>query len=221
MITLDWFPLLLSLRVATFATLLSLVVGLLVAWILARREFRGRSLLDALTTLPLVMPPTVLGYYLLVLLGQQSPMGRFLDDIGWPLVFTWRGATLAASVASFPLLVQAARAGFEGVDPRLEDMARTLGRSEVSIFWTVTLPLAWRSILAGTVLAFARALGEFGVTLMVAGNIPGRTQTMAIAIYDLVQAGRQAEANAMVVLMTAVAMVLVIVARHVAQLVVE
>ncbi|MFQ5855541.1 MAG: molybdate ABC transporter permease subunit [Anaerolineae bacterium] len=219
--TLDWFPLLLSLRVATFATLLSLVVGLLVAWILARREFRGRSLLDALTTLPLVMPPTVLGYYLLVLLGQQSPMGRFLDDIGWPLVFTWRGATLAASVASFPLLVQAARAGFEGVDPRLEDMARTLGRSEVSIFWTVTLPLAWRSILAGTVLAFARALGEFGVTLMVAGNIPGRTQTMAIAIYDLVQAGRQAEANAMVVLMTAVAMVLVIVARHVAQLVVE
>jgi molybdate transport system permease protein len=217
----DWFPLLLSLRVATVATLLSLVVGLLVAWVLARREFRGKSLLDALTTLPLVMPPTVLGYYLLVALGQQSPLGRFFAGLGWPLVFTWRGATLAASVASFPLLVQAARAGFESVDPRLEDMARTLGRSEASIFWTVTLPLAWRSILAGMVLAFARALGEFGVTLMVAGNIPHRTQTMAIAIYDLVQAGRQAEANVMVVLMTVVAMVLVIVARHATRLVVE
>ncbi len=219
--TIDWFPLLLSLRVATVATLLSLVVGLLVAWVLARREFRGKSLLDALTTLPLVMPPTVLGYYLLVALGQQSPLGRFFAGLGWPLVFTWRGATLAASVASFPLLVQAARAGFESVDPRLEDMARTLGRSEASIFWTVTLPLAWRSILAGMVLAFARALGEFGVTLMVAGNIPHRTQTMAIAIYDLVQAGRQAEANVMVVLMTVVAMVLVIVARHATRLVVE
>ncbi|MFQ5342569.1 MAG: molybdate ABC transporter permease subunit [Anaerolineae bacterium] len=219
--TIDWFPLLLSLRVATVATLLSLVVGLLVAWVLARREFRGKSLLDALTTLPLVMPPTVLGYYLLVALGQQSPVGRFFAGLGWPLVFTWRGATLAASVASFPLLVQAARAGFESVDPRLEDMARTLGRSEFSIFWSVTLPLAWRSILAGTVLAFARALGEFGVTLMVAGNIPHRTQTMAIAIYDMVQAGRQAEANVMVVLMTVVAVVLVIVARRAAQLVVE
>lgn len=212
--SIDWFPLLLSLRVATVATILALAGGLLAAWVLARRDFRGKSLLDALTTLPLVMPPTVLGYYLLVALGQQSPLGRFLHSVGWPLVFTWRGAVIAASVASFPLLVQAARAGFEGVDPRLEDMARTLGRSEISIFRTVTLPLAWRSILAGTVLAFARALGEFGVTLMVAGNIPHHTQTMAIAIYDLVQAGRQAEANVMVVIMTFVAMALVIVARH-------
>lgn len=217
----DWFPLLLSLRVATVATFLSLVVGVLVAWILARREFRGKNLLDALTTLPLVMPPTVLGYYLLVVLGRQSPIGRFLDQVGFPLVFTWRGAALAASIASFPLLVQAARAGFESVDPRLEDMARTLGRSEVSIFWNVTLPLAWRSILAGIVLAFARAMGEFGVTLMVAGNIPGRTQTMAIAIYDLVQAGRQTEANVLVAIMTVVALGLVIFARHVSELVVE
>lgn len=210
----DWFPLLLSLRVATVATLLSLAVGVLVAWVLAHREFRGKSLVDALTTLPLVMPPTVLGYYLLIALGRQSPIGQFLDNIGWPLVFTWRGATVAASVASFPLLVRAAQAGFESVDPQLEDMARTLGRSEINVFWAVTLPLAWRSILAGTVLAFARALGEFGVTLMVAGNIPGRTQTMAIAIYDLVQAGRQAEANVMVALMTVVAMGLVIIAQY-------
>lgn len=219
--TFDWFPLLLSLRVATFATLLSLAVGLLLAWVLARRDFPGKGLLDALTTLPLVMPPTVLGYYLLVALGQQSPIGRFFDNIGWPLVFTWRGATLAAAVASFPLLVQTARSSFEDVSPRLEDMARTLGRSEASIFWSVTLPLAWRGILAGTILAFARALGEFGVTLMVAGNIPGRTQTMAIAIYDSVQAGRQAEANAMVLIITVVAVGLVIVARHVTRYVLE
>jgi len=166
------------------------------------------------------MPPTVLGYYLLVALGQQSPVGGLCRPrlaVGVHL----RGATLAASVASFPLLVQAARAGFESVDPRLEEMARTLGRSEMSVFRSVTLPLAWRSILAGTVLAFARALGEFGVTLMVAGNIPHRTQTMAIAIYDMVQAGRQAEANVMVVLMTVVAMALVVAARRVTRLVVE
>lgn len=216
-----WFPLQLSLRVAVSATLLSLVAGLLTAWVLARRDFRGKNLLDALTTLPLVMPPTVLGYYLLVALGRQSPIGRWLDDAGWPLVFTWRGAVLAAAVASFPLLAQSARAGFEGVDPRLEDMARTLGRSEMSVFWSVTLPLAWRSILAGVVLAFARALGEFGVTLMVAGNIPGRTQTMAIAIYDLVQAGRQAEANVLVAVMTAVAVGLTLAARYVTRYVLE
>lgn len=217
----DWFPLQLSLRVAFTATLLSLFAGLLTAWVLARRNFRGKNLLDALTTLPLVMPPTVLGYYLLVALGRQSPIGRWLDDIGWPLVFTWRGAVLAATVASFPLLTQSARAGFESVDPRLEDMARTLGRSEMAVFWSVTLPLAWRSILAGVVLAFARALGEFGVTLMVAGNIPGRTETMAIAIYDLVQAGRQAEANVLVAVMTAVAVGLTLAARYVTQYVLE
>jgi molybdate transport system permease protein len=217
----DWFPLQLSLRVALAATLMSLVAGLLTAWVLARRDFRGKNLLDALTTLPLVMPPTVLGYYLLVALGRQSPIGRWLDDVGWPLVFTWRGAVLAAAVASFPLLAQSARAGFEGVDPRLEDMARTLGRSELSVFWSVTLPLAWRSILAGVVLAYARALGEFGVTLMVAGNIPGRTQTMSIAIYDLVQAGQQAEANLLVAVMTAVAVGLTLAARYVTQYVLE
>jgi molybdate transport system permease protein len=218
---LDWFPLQLSLRVALTATLLSLVAGLVTAWVLARRDFRGKNLLDAVTTLPLVMPPTVLGYYLLVALGRQSPVGRWLADIGWPLVFTWRGAVLAAAVASFPLLTQSARAGFEGVDPRLEDMARTLGRSEMSVFRSVTLPLAWRSILAGIVLAFARALGEFGVTLMVAGNIPGRTQTMALAIYDLVQAGRQAEANVLVAVMTAVAVGLTLAARYVTRYVLE
>jgi molybdate transport system permease protein len=214
MVGLDWFPLLLSLRVATLATMLVLLGGIPLAWLLARRDFPGRELLAALASLPLVLPPTVLGYYLLVALGNRSPLGQWLGQAGIPLVFTWRGAVIAASVAAFPLLLQTARAGFESVDTRLEDMARTLGRSNLYIFWRVTLPLAWRSILAGIALTFARALGDFGATLMVAGNIPGRTQTMSVYIYDLAQANKQTEANLMVLLMTVVAVIMLIVARR-------
>ncbi len=210
-------PLWLSLRVAALATAIALVVGVALARALARRRHPLLRLLDVLTTLPLVLPPTVLGYYLLVTLGQRSPVGRWLSAIGWPLVFTWRGAVVAATVVALPLLVQSARAALEGVAPEIEDVARTLGRSEVAIFFTVTLPLAWRGILAGVVLAFARALGEFGATLMVAGNIPGRTQTMPIAIYDAVQAGDQARANALVALLTAVAVALLFALRGLAQ----
>ena len=210
----DWFPLWLSLRVATVATLLVLVTGMPLAWLLARREFRGKELLSAVGSLPLVLPPTVLGYYLLVTLGNQSPWGRWLNQAGFPLVFTWRGAVLAAGIASFPLLLESARAGFEGVDPRLEGMARTLGRSEFYIFRRVTLPLAWPGVLAGIALTFARALGDFGATLMVAGNIPGRTQTMSIYIYDLVQANHQSQANLMVLTMTIVALTMLIAARR-------
>lgn len=214
MVSFDWFPLWLSLRVASLATLLVLLAGIPLAWLLARRNFSGKAILSEVASLPLVLPPTVLGYYLLVALGNQSPVGRWLAQIGWPLVFTWRGAAVAASVAAFPLLLQTARAGFESVDTRLEDVARTLGRSNLYIFWRVTLPLAWRSILAGVALAFARALGDFGTTLMVAGNIPGRTQTMAIYIYDLAQANKQTEANLMVLVMTVVAVAMLITARR-------
>ena len=210
----DWFPLLLSLRVATLATVLVLLGGIPLAWLLARRDFPGKELLAALATLPLVLPPTVLGYYLLVALGNRSPLGQWLSQAGIPLVFTWRGAVIAASVAAFPLLLQTARAGFESIDIRLEDMARTLGRSNLYIFWRVTLPLAWRSILAGIALTFARALGDFGATLMVAGNIPGRTQTMSVYIYDLAQANNQTEANLMVLLMTVVAVTMLLAARR-------
>ncbi|MDH3675109.1 MAG: molybdate ABC transporter permease subunit [Anaerolineae bacterium] len=210
----DWFPLLLSLRVATLATVLVLLGGIPLAWLLARRDFPGKELLAALATLPLVLPPTVLGYYLLVALGNRSPLGQWLSQAGIPLVFTWRGAVIAASVAAFPLLLQTARAGFESIDIRLEDMARTLGRSNLYIFWRVTLPLAWRSILAGIALTFARALGDFGATLMVAGNIPGRTQTMSVYIYDLAQANNQTEANLMVLLMTVVAVTMLMAARR-------
>lgn len=211
--SLDFAPLWLSLRVSLLATLLVAVIGIPLAWLLARRQFWGREWLNGLVSLPLVLPPTVLGYYLLVLLGQQSPIGRWLNDIGFPLVFTWRGAVIAAAIASFPLLVSTTRAGFEGVDQRLEGIARTLGRSDLDIFWRVTLPLAWPSLLAGAALTFARALGDFGATLMVAGNIPGRTQTASIYIYDLLQANRRDEAGMMALVVTVLALVLFVISQ--------
>lgn len=208
---LDLFPLWLSLRVATLATLLSILLGTLLAWLLARRAFPGQKLLAGLVTLPIVLPPTVLGYYLLGVIGRQSPLGSFLEStFGLTLVFTWQAAVLAAFVASVPLFVRSAQAGFEGVDQTLENAARTLGRSERDVFFTVTVPLAWRGLLAGTALAFTRALGEFGATLMVAGNIPGQTQTMAIAIYDAVEAGNLALANALVLIITIVAVAMLV-----------
>ncbi len=209
----DLAPLWLSLRVSLVATLLVFLTGLPLAWILARHEFRGKELLGGLTALPLVLPPTVMGYYLLVALGQQSPLGRWLDAAGWPLVFTWRGAVIAASVAAFPLMVLTVRAGFEGIDQRLEAIARTLGRSNWDVFWRVTMPLAWPSLLAGVALTFARALGDFGATLMVAGNIPGQTQTASIYIYDLLQANRRAEAGAMALVISLMALLLFIVSQ--------
>lgn len=206
-------PLWLSLRVSLLATLLVAIVGIPLAWLLARRDFRGKEILYGLAALPLVLPPTVLGYYLLVGLGRQSPVGQWLEAIGLPLVFTWRGAVIATAVASFPLLVLTARAGFEAVDQRLENMARTLGRSELDIFRRVTLPLAWPSLVAGAALTFARALGDFGATLMVAGNIPGRTQTASLYIYDLLQANRRAEAGVMALIVTIIALILFIISQ--------
>ncbi len=199
----ELFPVWLSLRVALLATCLTLAGGLPLAWLLARRRFAGRDLVEAAVVLPLVLPPTVLGYYLLLLIASQGPVGRALGALGIELAFTWRAAVLAACVGSVALLVKAAQAGFEAVDARLEQAARTLGRSEWGIFWSITLPLAWRSVVAGTVLAFCRALGDFGITLMVAGNIPGLTQTLPLAIYDHVQSNRMAEANALALLAVA------------------
>src|SRR6202048_1143150 len=205
----DWFPLWLSLRVAAISTALALVVGLWLAWILANRTFRGKEVLDAAITLPLVLPPTVLGYYLLVLLGRASPIGKLYEwTFGGPLVFSWQAAVVAALFHSTPLLVKSARAAFESVDRSYERAARNLGASEWSLFWRVTLPLARRSILAAAALAFARSLGDFGVTLMVAGNIPGRTQTLAVAIYDAVESGNGSVARTLVLVVSAVALVI-------------
>jgi len=192
-------PLLLTLKVAGFATLLALVMGVAVAYVLARYAFPGRDLLDAVCTLPMVMPPTVLGYYLIVLIGRRGWIGEWLwENFGITLMFTWQGAVFAAAIVAFPLVFKAARAAFEGVDRQLEGAARTLGVSEWGVFFRVTFPLAWRGVLAGTMLAFARAMGEFGATLMVAGNIPGKTQTLSLAVYDAVQAGKDDMANFLV-----------------------
>jgi molybdate transport system permease protein len=205
----DWFPLWLSLRVAFLSTAMALAAGLWLAYILANRAFRGKEALDAAVTLPLVLPPTVLGYYLLVVIGRASPFGKVWEAIfGEPLVFTWKAAVLAALLHSLPLLVKSARAAFESVDRRYERAARNLGASEWRVFWKVTVPLARRSILAAAAVAFARSLGDFGVTLMVAGNIPGRTQTVAVAIYDAVEAGNAQLARVLVLVISAVALVI-------------
>ena len=192
-------PLLLTLKVAGWATLLAMLSGIAIAFAVARLRFPGREVVDAMMTLPLVMPPTVLGYYLLVLLGRRGIIGEWLyDKLGITLIFTWQGAVVAAAVVAFPLVYKAARASFEGVEHQFEQAARVLGKSEYEVFIRVTLPLAWRGILAGAMLAFARALGEFGATLMVAGSLPGRTQTLSIAVYEAVQAGKDDVANFLV-----------------------
>jgi len=211
----DWFPLWLSLRVAAISTAVALVAGLWLAWILANRQFRFKEILDAAVTLPLILPPTVLGYYLLVVLGRSSPVGKLYEWIfGGPLVFSWQAAVVAALFHSTPLLVKSARAAFESVDRSFERAARNLGASEFRLFWRVTLPLARRSILAAGALAFARSLGDFGVTLMVAGNIPGRTQTVAIAIYDAVEAGNAATARVLVVIISVIALIILSIANR-------
>lgn len=209
-----WKPLLLSIQIAGSATIVSLIAGVVFAALLSRWRNPIAGALDAFVTLPMVLPPTVLGYFLLVFWGAQSPVGQFLDQIGLPLVFTWRGAALAASVVALPLVVLSSKAAFDAVDPSLRDVAQTLGRSELSIFLSITLPLGWRGVLSGGILAFARALGEFGATLMVASNIPGKTQTLPIAIYDAVQSGNQSEANLLALGLTLTAIILILAFRR-------
>lgn len=212
---LDWSALWLSLKVAGWATAINLIVGVGLGALLARKRFPGRELLDTLLTLPMVLPPTVLGYYLLVVIGRNGPLGAWLQSaFGINLVFTWQAAVIAAAIASLPLVFKPARAAFEDVDAQLEQAARTLGVSEMALFFRVTLPLAWRGILAGLLLAFARAMGEFGATIMVAGSIPGKTQTLSIAIYEAVQAGNDGRANVLVVLSSVVCITVLLVAAR-------
>jgi molybdate transport system permease protein len=208
-------PLALSLKVAGWATLAATLGGIFAAWAVAKWRFPGRELVDAVMTLPMVMPPTVLGYYLLVLIGRRGIIGEWLDrELGITLVFTWQGAVIAAAVVAFPLVYKAARAAFEGVEREFEQAARVLGKSEWHVFVRVTLPLAWRGILAGAMLAFARALGEFGATLMVAGSLPGRTQTLSIAVYEAVQAGNDEVANFLVIVTSVVCVLILVASGH-------
>ena len=181
--------------VSALSTVIILPFGLAIAWLLARYEWRGKSMVETFITLPLVMPPVATGLILLKLLGRRGALGGFLHDtLNLDIVFTWRGVLIALGVMSFPLLVRSARVAFEEVNPRLEQIARTLGASDARVFLTITMPLALRGILGGMVLAFARALGEFGATIMVAGNIPGQTSTISLSIFQSVQLGQDADA---------------------------
>jgi molybdate transport system permease protein len=212
-----WVALALSLKVALWATAIDIVLGVAVGYALARYRFPGRDLVDSLLLLPMVLPPTVLGYYLLVLIGRRGPIGGWLQsNFGINLIFTWQGAVIAAAIVSFPFVCKSARAAFEEVHPQFQQAARVLGQGEVAIFFRVTLPLAWRGILAGVLLAFTRALGEFGATLMVAGSIPGKTQTLSIAVYEAVQAGQDDLANRLVLVISAVAVIVLVAAGRLA-----
>jgi len=199
----SWQPLLLTLQVTALASLFIVVIGLACAWLLARCQFTGKPLLEILVLIPLVIPPSVLGYYLLQLFGRE---GLFATTFHIDVLFTWQAAVIASVVVGLPLMIQPARAGLGDVDRKLEDAARVDGADSLQVMRFITLPLARRSILAGVVLASARAMGEFGVTLMIAGNIPGRTQTLPLAIYDAVQTRQYDEANIMVFVLTALAL---------------
>ncbi len=190
----EWHILGFTLRLAAFSTMLIAPFGLAVAWPLARKRWRGKALVETLVTLPLVMPPVATGLLLLKFFGRRSGIGSLLDRIGIDVIFTWRAVVVAMMVMSSPLLVRGCRVAFEEVNVRLEHVARTLGASDARVFCTITLPLAKRGIVGGLVLAFARAVGEFGATIMIAGNIPGRTTTLALAIYDRVQLGHDTNA---------------------------
>lgn len=197
--------LLLTLKVAFLATACAMLIGVTAAFLLSRARFWGRDMIEVVFSLPLVLPPTVLGYYLLVLIGRNGVFGRWLhENFGVSLIFTWQGAVLAAMVVSLPLVFKSAGAAFAAVNKQCEEAAATLGASGLTVFLRISLPMAWRGILAGSMMAFARAMGEFGATLMVAGNLPGRTQTLSMAVYDAVQAGDFQQANFLVLIITVV-----------------
>ncbi len=207
----DWFPLWLSLRVASLATFIAAVVGITCGYVLAKTSFRGRGLLEAILSIPIVLPPTVLGYYLLTTLGVNSPIGQAWENIfGAPLVFTPTAAVVAASISALPSVVRTARAAIEEVDSRYEAVARVSGYPEWKVAVIVTLPVARRGLLAGVALGFARALGDFGATVMIAGNIPGRTQTLPIAVYDAVQSGNSSTAQTGALILAGIAIVVLL-----------
>ena len=207
----DWFPLVLSLKVAAFATLLALIAGVSLGWVFARKRFFGSTVLEAVFMLPLVLPPTVIGYAILVAAGRRSRVGAWLrEHLDYTIISSWHGAVVASAIVALPLVLKSASSAFAGVDRSLEAAASTLRQSRWSVFLRVTLPLAWPGILGGTLLAFARAMGEFGASLMVAGSIPNQTQTLSMAIYDAVQAGED-DLSLLLVIVTSVISIAILV----------
>jgi molybdate transport system permease protein len=205
-----WQTIRISLQVVSISTIAIGLIGTAFGFLLARRDFRGKDLLDAVLTLPMVLPPTVTGYYLILLLGRRGLLGKPLYDLtGWSVTFTWVAAVIAATVIALPLMIKSARAAIESVDTEYEIASRIMGKSEAETFFRITLPLAGKGILAGLVLSFARAFGEFGATLMLAGNIPGRTQTMPLAIYEAVVSGEDERAKWLALILTAISVTVV------------
>lgn len=205
-----WSPIILSLKIALIATIFSFTLGIFFAYIINKKHIRGKSFLETLLILPMILPPSVTGYFLLIALGKRGLIGSFfIDYFDFQIVFTWMGAAVAACIVSLPLMYQNVKAAFINLDPIYEQAGRTLGSSELKVFFTIVIPLSWPGIISGTVLAFARAMGEFGATLMIAGNIPGKTQTIPTAIYYAVESGKIELANSLVLIMTLFSFILI------------
>ncbi len=214
----DYFPLLLSLWVSVLATSIIAVFGTLIAYVLARKRFFGRTMVDAITTLPMILPPTVTGYYLIILLGRNGIIGTYIYKLtALSIMFTWQAAVIAATIVAIPIMIKSAKAAIDSVDIEYEKAAFTLGKSEAETFFLVTLPLAKKGLIAGLVLSFARALGEFGATIMIAGNIPGKTSTMPLAIYSAVLSGEDALATTLVLLLTIVSIAVIYITMRVSK----
>lgn len=201
----EWQPVILSIKVALMSLVLVSISGISLAYLMRYREFSGKAVIEAVLIMPLVLPPVVTGFLLLLLIGKQGPLGRLLSEtLHTQIIFTPYAAILAGAVVAFPLMYQSAKAAFQGVDTTLEDAARTLGANKWRVFWTVTIPLAWPGLVAGLVLSFSRALGEFGATIMVAGNIPGKTQTLPLAIYFAAESNNLSQAGIYVLIISAI-----------------
>lgn len=214
----DLSPFVLSLWVSALSTSIIAVFGTLIAYVLARKRFFGRTILDAFTTLPMILPPTVTGYYLIILLGKNGIIGNHIYKLtGWTIMFTWQAAVIAATVVAIPIMIKSAKAAIESVDIEYEKAAFTLGKSEIETFFLVTLPLAEKGLVAGLILSFARALGEFGATIMIAGNIPGKTSTMPLAIYSAFQSGEDQLATTLVIILTAVSIAVIYITTRISR----
>ncbi len=210
----DLSPIWISLKTATVSTALTFLLGIWAAWYIANHRGKLKGILDGIFTLPLVLPPTVVGFFLLLIFGKHGPLGKVLFAIGSNVIFSWSATVIAATVVAFPLMYRTARGAFEQIDENIVNAARTLGASEWRVFWRVSVPLAWPGILAGTMLAFARSLGEFGATLMVAGNIPGKTRTIPLAIFFAAEGGEMGKALIWVILISGISLLVMVLMNY-------
>lgn len=210
----DYTPIWISLKTAAVSTCFTFFIGIAVAWRIARYRGKLRGFIDAVLCLPLVLPPTVVGFFLLMIFGKYGPAGKLLAALNTSVIFTWSATVIAAAIVAFPLMYQTSRGAFEQIDGNILNAARTLGVGELNIFWRIAVPLAWPGIAAGTVLSFARALGEFGATLMIAGNIPGKTQTIPVAIFFAAEGGEMEKALAWVILIVAISLIVILLMNY-------